>query len=335
MKPYPPAWSIIPQAFVRKERWPGNYKMAGIPTPLVSPGQDVVPNQPILRWPDAATLAVAAGSHHPLTPLLPASQETILAGLHGRVLEITNRGGVVIESHATVIQGVIGVGGQVAGTLTLWHSDSPNSRQTIPPGAILVVPGPLSFMLLRQTIASGIVGIVSSSIALRDLEGFLHVDLIAFLREERTEQRLLLQQHFPRLTLFFTQGLALDRRGSSLSLPGMPANLLNTLSHYEGSIAVLSGETSFRNGIVPELIISLPSNDSQFASPAVQPSTLLIHGAQVRVYGGEHQGTTGTIDYLFGYEQKFPSGLSTSAARLRLEDGSFLVVPLFSLERIG
>ena len=270
--------------------------------------------------------------------------KTILAGLHGRVVEITSRGGVLIESYATLIQGVIGVGDQVTGPLTLWHPDSPNN--SIPPGAILVIPGPLPLLLLRQILASGIAGVVSSSIALRDLEGFLHVDLIEFLHEERIEQRMLLQQHFPPLTLLFTEGLALTsqhpRRGGqgwplsgNLSLPGMPANLINTLTRYEGSIALLSGETSLRNHIVPELIISLPSNSNRLASPAVQPSTSLIPGAQVRIYSGEHQGTTGTIDYLFAYEQKFPSGLRTRAARLRLEDGSFLITPLFSLQRIG
>jgi hypothetical protein len=263
--------------------------------------------------------------------------------LYGRVVEITNRGGVVIESHATLIQGVIGAGEQVAGTLTLWNPNRPNNRQPIPPGAILVVPDPLNFMLLRQIVASGVAGIISSSIALRDLEGFLHVDLIAFLQEERTEQRLHLQQRFPRLTLLFTEGIAPDpglgRRGSGLSLPSslpaMPANLVNTLSRYQGSIALLSGETSFRNDIIPELLISQPPNSSKDPSPAVQPDTSLILGAQVRIYGGELQGTTGTIDYLFAYEQKFPSGLSARAARLCLEDGTFLVVPIFSLERIG
>ena len=331
MKPYPPAWSIIPQAFVRKERWLGGYKSAG--TPLVSPGQDVVPDQPILRW-SGTEKSFIGPSSRAFTAGIP-SQEIVPAGLRGRVIEITSRGGVVIESHATLVQGVIGVGNQAVGILTLWHPASPNKRQTIPPSAILVVPEPLNLMFLRQSVASGVVGIVSSSIALKDLEGFLHADLIAFLQEERTEQRMLLQQHFPRLTLLFTQGLAPDRRGSGLPLPRMPAKLVNTLSQYEGSIALLSGETSLRNSIVPELMISLPANDNPLASPAIQPDTLLVPGAEVRVHGGEQQGITGTIDYLFAYEQKFPSGLSARAARLRLEDGSFLVVPLLSLERIG
>jgi len=351
-RPYPPAWSVLPQAFVRKERWLASRKVAG--TPLVSPGQDIVPDQPILRWPDTekrfSVPPVSTADRHKASSLqFPSSEKTVLAGLRGRVVEITGRGGVVIESHVTLVQGVLGAGDQVAGILTFWHPSGHDNRQTIPPGAILVVPVPLTLLLLRQILASGIAGVVSSSIALKDLEGFLHVDLIEFLQEERTERRMLLQQHFPPLTLLFTEGLGIDlppRRGSGSSLPNdphrampnlpkMPANLINTLTPYEGSMALLSGETSLRNGIVPELIISLPPNSHQLASPEVQPNTLLTLGAQVRVYGGEHQGITGTIEYLFAYEQKFPSGLHARAARLRLEDGSFLVIPLFSLERIG
>jgi hypothetical protein len=342
-RPYPPAWSVIPQAFVRKERWLASHKVAG--TPLVSLGQDVVPDQPILRWSDTEKRFPAQLPKAP-SPQPPPSEKTIPAGLRGRVVEITSRGGIVIESHATLVQGVIGAGDQVAGPLTLWHADSLNNSQTIPPSAILVVPVPLTLLLLRQILASGVAGVVSSSIALRDLEGFLHVDLIEFLQEERTEQRMLLQQHFPPLTLLFTEGVGLDhphpRRDSGRiglapvrSLPKMAANLVNTLTRYEGSMALLSGETSLHNSIVPELIISLPPNSDQSGSPEVQPNTSLTPGAQVRVYGGEYQGITGTIDYLFAYEQKFPSGLRARAARLRLEDGSFLVIPLFSLQRIG
>jgi hypothetical protein len=339
-QPYPPAWSVLPQVFVRKERWLGGYKVAA--TPLVSPGQDVVPDQPVLRWQDTekrfSGQASSADWHKARSLRPPLSEKVVPAGLRGRVVEITYRGGVLIESYATLVQGVIGVGDQVAGILTLWHSDSLNNSQTIPPGAILVVPGPLTLLLLRQILASGVAGVVSSSVALRDLEGFLHVDLIEFLQEERSEQRMLLQQHFPPLTLLFTEGLGLDLNrsgGQALPLPGMPANLITTLTRYEGSIALLSGETSLRNSIVPELIISLPPDGSQSASPATQPNTSLTPGAQVRVYGGEHQGITGTIDYLFAYEQKFPSGLRAKAARLRLEDGSFLIIPLFSLQRTG
>src|SRR5579859_2443545 len=119
-RPYPPAWSVLPQAFVRKERWLASRKVAG--TPLVSPGQDIVPDQPILRWPDTekrfSVPPVSTADRHKASSLqFPSSEKTVLAGLRGRVVEITGRGGVVIESHVTLVQGVLGAGDQVAGIL--------------------------------------------------------------------------------------------------------------------------------------------------------------------------------------------------------------------------
>ena len=40
-------WSVIPQILIRRERWPGGYKTRAIP--LVKRGQDVLPDQPVLR----------------------------------------------------------------------------------------------------------------------------------------------------------------------------------------------------------------------------------------------------------------------------------------------
>src|SRR5262249_350582 len=149
------AWSVIPQALVRKERWPGGYKIAEVPMPLVSPGQDVVPDQPLLRWqvtskafavrPTSQSLSRQVSSSSTAHVGANAVEEVVAAGLRGRVVEITNRGGVVIESRAILVQGVVGAGDQVAGILTLWPSDNSDRRQTIPPGALLVVPGPLNF----------------------------------------------------------------------------------------------------------------------------------------------------------------------------------------------
>jgi hypothetical protein len=337
MKPYPPAWLIIPQTYVRAERWPGGYRATA--SPLVSFGQDVLPDQPVLcwqRWQSAGRLADGhssplAGAWHPQTsavsgPIQKGSPEFISAGLRGLVVEITARGGVVIESQAIVVQGVIGAGDQVAGILVLWQLDTLSLRQPIPPGAILVVPGPLNFMLLRQAVSSGVVGIISGSISLRDLEGFLHVDFISFVQESRSELRQILQQHFPPLTILLTNGFG--------NVP-MSADLLAVLSQYQGSIALLSGETSLCQGLVPELIISSPYNSFSSLPCPSQPDALLTPGARVRICSGDYGGQVGTLEYLFVYGQRLPSGLYTRAALIHLDGGLCVTVPLLSLVRVG
>lgn len=337
---YPLSWSVIPHTVVRKERWPGGYKASCVP--LVQAGQDVLPDQPVLRV-ERKAKAVEAVQTLPLLTLpsvtsgisLKAIQteldaatreiEVVPAGLRGRVIRVTPRGGVVIESQVAVVQGAIGAGNQVAGILTMWQPPNANrAPQPIPPGAILAVPGPVNFMMLRQAVTSGVVGIVASSIALRDLEGFLSTDLLELLNARDSE---LAQAHLPPLTVFLSEGLG---------NVAMSVRVMNMLSRYQGSIALLSGVTSVRQHIFPELIISLPKETQavQGASPTTSTPSLSL-GAQVRICSGEREGTIGIIDYLFTHQQVFASGIRTQAVRLRLEDGSFVVVPLLHVERIG
>jgi len=330
---YPLGWPVLMQTVVRKERWPGGNVQC---IPLVYPGQEVLPDQPVLRIEHEKVeavqavpmLSLPATGQLDVESVLESSKadmtgETLPAGLRGRVVDVTRRGGVVIESRVALIEGIVGVGNQVAGVLTMWQSSDANNGtpQAIPPGAILAIPGPLSFAMLRQAIHSGVTGIVASSMMARDLEGFLRADLIQLLNRENSEQA-----HLPPLTLLLTEGFG---------MLAMSARLINLLSQHQGTIVLLSGATSIREGIFPELIISLPVKETQQNWHPIQPDPTLTIGAQVRVCSGEHEGAIGMIDYLFAYEQVFSGGIRARATRLCLEDGSVLVVPIMLVERIG
>jgi len=347
----PYGWSVIPRLLVKKERWPGGEQARGIP--LVYPGQEVVPDQPVLRMDvvmpsgyaatpmqqrqqqaiqrrtsgqldlsDSSSVAAFRGRTQLSDELLRSSE--VPAGLHGRVVGFTQRGGVVIESKAALVQGAVGAGNQVAGVLSMWRAGGVGYiPHTIPPGALLIVPGPLTFTLLRRALNSGINGIIASSIALQDLEGFLRTDFLQLLRTKNIDQA---QMQLPPLTLLLTEGI-----GSSI----MPAHVLNLLHHYEGSVGLLSGVTSLRYNLYPELLISPPLSETQKDWQPVQPDISLSLDALVRIRGGERAGATGYIDYFFVYAQPFCSGIRTRAVRLRMPDGSFYVVPLSAIERIG
>ncbi|MBO0779250.1 MAG: hypothetical protein J2P37_10530 [Ktedonobacteraceae bacterium] len=293
------------QALIKKERWPGGYSRRGIP--LVRPGQAVLPDQPVLRMQRSKDSA-------------PLGDELLPAGLHGRVVEITARGGVLIESHSTIVYGALGAGSQVAGTLTLWRGSEHGAAQTIPPGAILAVPGQLTLQLLRRALDSGVVGVVAASIALRDFEGFLRTDLVQLLSSINVEAAL---THLPPLTVMLTEGIG------SLAMPDMTRDLF---IRHQGSIALLSGLTSVRWGLSPDLYVSLPPEEA--AEQPAQPARKLTYGTRVYVRSGEHQGTTGIVDYLFVYPQVFASGVKARSVRLALMDGTFLIVPQIHVEPI-
>ena len=337
-------WSVISQVQVRRERWPGGYKTRAVP--LVSPGQEVQPAQPVMRlehvgpvkapatvphfsFPGVKDAPIGAGGQ-PAHSDAPASDqyvgETLPAALRGRVVDITRRGGVVIESRVAVLQGAIGVGYQVAGVLTMWQapgSGGGGEKQSVPTGVLLVVRGPLNSSMLREVLASGVVGVIASSIPFRDLEGFLQTNLLELINRIDVESA---QAHLPPVTILLTEGIGIF---------AMPVRTINFLSHYQGSIALLSGTTSIRQGIFPELVISLPLVEIQQHWHPMRPDTTLSIGAQVRVCSGDHEGAIGTINYLYSHQQVFASGILARAALLRLEDGSMLTVPLSVIERIS
>ena len=186
---YPPAGSLVTQIETQRERrFAGNNARS---IPLVYPGQEVLADQPVIRL----ELYQAEGQTQADEPFV------IPAGLRGQVVKTTARGGVVIQTRAAVLAGNIGAGQQVAGFLTQWQP-TPSRPSPVPAGAILVIPGQASFAMLRQAIASGVVGIVAGSIEMRDFEGFLGLDAFDLLDSIDVDMA---QVSLPPLTLLFTE----------------------------------------------------------------------------------------------------------------------------------
>lgn len=332
---YPLGWSVATRIGVRRERWPGGYDLKCVP--LVHPGARIEPSQPVMRieqierlhlLPEVPRLSLPANVEQPLPgamgTLARGQHTTIAAGLRGTVVAVTSRGSVVIEGLAAIVAGTIGAGRQVAGPLAIWQPPEATERQApIPPGAILVVPGPLNLTLLRRALYSRIAGVVASSITWQDLEAFLRTDLIDLFHCAHPE---LLLSTLPPLTILLTEGLGRI---------AMPVRTINLCTKYEGVTALLSGITSLNAQIYPELLIALSDAEVRERISGAASDIILRPGALVRVCSGTYEGTIGRIDYLFSHQQSFPSGIRARAARIRLEDGSLLVVPLPVLERIG
>ena len=322
---YPSGWPVVTQMEIEWERRAIGYKTRAIP--LVQVGQDVLPDQPVLRLEKigyGTTAHTQMQQNPPATPIPPVIAR---AGLRGQVVEITRRGGVVIKTRASIIGGKIGAGQQAVGVLTWWQPSNAyqpsSSPLPMPPGAILVIPGPVDAALLRQAINSGVVGVVASSITTRDLESFLGVDMLDLLNSVNVDMA---QVKLPPLTLLFTEG------------PGtmaMPETTMQALSQRNGSVALISGITSVRYAMYPELVISLPVEEAQQNWQPESPDPTLLLDSQVRVSAGMYEGEIGQIEHFFAHQHVFLSGVYARAARLRLADGSRLIVPLMNLERIG
>jgi len=288
---FPLGRPLIPAAAVRRWRRlpPGSH-------PLVGPGEPVRPDQPIAELPDG-------------TP--------VMAGLGGRVVEVSPVGGIQLEGVAAVLTGLLGLGGGGAGPLTFLPPGESAAVLPIPPGGIIVHPQRVSLTLLQRAAAGGAAGIVAASAAAFELEALVRADLTAVL-----DGLVPGIEHFP-LPLLLTEGVG--------DAPMDPA-ILQALTARAGQIALLSGKTVPRWNLRPELLLPLPANTPTTSLPA---DCALVPGAQVRIAVGALRGARGELAHLFSAQPPDPLGRHTPNAQVHLQDGRLVVVPLANLDRVG
>ncbi|HEU5198944.1 MAG TPA: hypothetical protein VFU32_04865 [Ktedonobacterales bacterium] len=306
---YPLGWPVLPGITVRRER-----RMERPGLALVEPGQEVQSDQIIAR-----IQPLGAGGSAPFAPARFGAQ-TLRAGLHGQVIEASARG-VTIEGLVAVVQGLIGVGGQAVGEINILSKEAlkvPADTLPLTRGVILVVPGRLTRALLEHAAASGVAGLVASSMTVSELEGTLSIDMTAVLDGLSVPE----SQH-PLPVLLFTEGLG-DRP--------MASPTLALMRQHGGDFALLSGTTNPRRNLRPELLISLPTGARP---PAVKADPRIITGSLVRVSSGEYAGEIGQVIQTFQRPQRLPSGIHARAVYVRLERGVKATLPIYNLERIA
>ncbi len=306
---YPLGWPVLPGITVRRER-----RMERPGLALVEPGQEVQADQTIAR-----IQPLGAGGSAPFAPARFGAQ-TLRAGLHGQVIEASARG-VTIEGLVAVVQGLIGVGGQAVGEINILSKEAlkvPADTLPLTRGVILVVPGRLTRALLEHATASGVAGLVASSMTVSELEGALGIDMTAVLDGLSVPE----SQH-PLPVLLFTEGLG-DRP--------MASPTLALMRQHGGDFALLSGTTNPRRNVRPELLISLPTGARP---PAVKADPRIINGSLVRVSSGEYAGEIGQVIQTFQRPQRLPSGIHARAVYVRLERGVKITLPIYNLERIA
>jgi hypothetical protein len=268
-------------------------------TALVSVGAQVRADQPI------AELAGAGGAPLP-----------VLAGMAGAVVGVAVGHGVAIEGTAAVLQGVVGIGGQVAGPLAMLARGESLAVVPIPRGAIILFPQQVPLMLLQRAAAAGAVGVVAPCASVRELEAFARADLSVLLDGLPTTA-----PPSP-LSVLLTEGL-----GSA----AMARSTYQLLAERLGDTVLLSGATEPRRNIRPEVLLSLPAG---VAAAPIPLDCRLTEGARVAVATGPGRGARGEVLHVFARQQFTGPGVLAPAANIRLEDGSQVTLPLHALDRV-
>lgn len=257
----------------------------------------------------------------------PPKPVQISAYIDGKVVETVENEGVVIETYATFIQGIFGIGGETTGELQV-VADSPDDivkpedLNETHKDKIIVCGSIIYYDAIKKALDIGVKGIVVGGIRDNDINELLGYDLgVAITGSEDIN-----------ITLIITEGF-----GQII----MAQKTFGILKHREGSIASINGATQIRAGVVrPEIIIPYKETEKasepiyQSKSPANEESEGISIGNTIRIIRTPHFGKIGRVKALPSELRTIETEAKARVLEVEFPDGQTTVIPRANVEAI-
>ncbi|MBC8515280.1 hypothetical protein H8D30_05450 [bacterium] len=246
----------------------------------------------------------------------PVEVEAYVAGT---IVEIIEEEGVVVETTATVVQGIFGVGGEEGGTLMI-GVDSPSETLGAEgitaemEGAVVVVGAGLELETIVRAQEVGVAALVGGAIHDKDLRALLGVDIgVAITGNEDLG-----------ITLVVTEGFG--------RLP-MDGGTWKLLVASAGRLASINGATQIRAGVLrPEILV--PTPDLKGILHADEGGMGLDVGSRIVVIRTPYFGRAGVVTQLVVEPQQVESEARVRVLGVRFDDGEEAIVPRANVERL-
>ncbi|MEZ5944545.1 MAG: hypothetical protein R3C18_24415 [Planctomycetaceae bacterium] len=237
----------------------------------------------------------------------------------GEVVEIVGEEGCVMQSTATFIQGIFGIGGETYGTIRV-VAKGPDEDLTpghITPdmrGQIVIGGGRMHGETVEKAIECGVSALVAGGIDDHDLKQILGYDLgVAITGTEQLG-----------ITLIITEGfgdIAMANRTFSL------------FQERAGAAAAVNGATQIRAGVLrPEIVIpwhdGKPANDT---AARVGGGALEV-GAKVRIIRDPYFGVLAEVAAMPAEPEVLGSGSKARIVQLQTAGGDVVTVPRANVE---
>lgn len=253
------------------------------------------------------------------------------AQVRGIVMEVPDQRTIVIETPASYVQGIFGVGGERFGVLRLLVTD-PRERvdadqiSTREAYAIVIAGASITAAALRRAVEEQVRGIIVGGIEEHELRDFLGDKSGEAWRTGYNTWRLPAPPYNrdPGLTLMVTEGFGVQ----PMSQP-----LFKTLASYDQQEALIEGATQLRSPQRrPRLIVPLSRVRSVDQTNAARLK--LAVNSTVRIVAGAWRGQVGTIRSFPSEPQIMPSGIRGRAVEVIVADGSQVLLPAAALEAL-
>jgi len=242
----------------------------------------------------------------------------VLAHIAGRVVEVIESEGAVIEARGALIQGIFGVGGERRGRIRVATAslDQPLRAEQIPDcaGCVLIAGASADGAAIAKAADAGASGLVVGAVDDEALHQYVGYDIgVAITGQEAVP-----------MTLIVTEGFG--------ELP-MAKRTWDLLSSLQGELASIDGATQIRAGVIRPEIIVTRETFSQTA-PDAPPAQILEIGARVRVIREPHFGALGRVSSLPSDLTEVETESEVRIAMVKLDRGGEVRVPRANLELI-
>lgn len=239
--------------------------------------------------------------------------------IHGKVVEVMPREGVVIETEGSFIQGIFGVGGETYGKIAFRarSADQPLTAGDFDAackGAIVVGGSLITTEAIARAVEVGAKAVVAGGIIDTDLVKYLGYDIgVAITGHEDIP-----------VTLIVTEGFGPIR---------MADKTFGLLKSLEGQEASITGATQIRAGVMrPEIIVSGHKPKKGKSEDATREG--MVPGTPIRLIREPYFGRLGEVVELPPELVTIETEAKVRILRARLDTGETVTVPRANVEII-
>jgi len=243
----------------------------------------------------------------------------LTAYISGRVAEVMKNQGVVVETPASFIQGIFGVGGENHGELrTIAEPNkelTPDLINSDCARKILVGGSLVTADFLKKAEAEGVKGVVTGGITRVDLVKFLGYEMgVAITGNEETGLTCIVTEGFGRMA--------------------MASHTYSLLKSLEGRHASINGATQIRAGVIrPEVIVPLGEEEAgTFKEEEDALAEGMYIGTRIRIIRQPYYGAIGSVDSLPAELQQLDSESYVRVMTVRLDDDRTVTIPRANAE---
>ncbi|HWD41973.1 MAG TPA: hypothetical protein VG944_24245 [Fimbriimonas sp.] len=244
----------------------------------------------------------------------------IHAYVEGKIAEILEGEGAVVETRCAMVQGIFGVGGERLGTIRVAVKDPSEVLDAAQisdsdKGRILVGGSGITYEAFDKASKVGVKGLIAGGIKDSDLMKFLGFDIgVAITGQEQIDLSVLVTEGFGYLN--------------------MAQRTFDLLKQLDGKTASMNGATQIRAGVIrPEILVPLPADHAK-TEKAAEVFELKV-GTPIRIIREPYFGLLGTVTELPAKLVVVDSGTHVRVLNAKLSDGRDVTVPRANVEIIA